>query len=459
MQHPLHRSMSRPGMAGVLGLVITASASAQTDSTTALDRQVDEAFRLVQQQPQDLAQWSRYAQLLIRSGNYEGGVAALERLLLEPNPSPELRVEIALLYFRLASYDMAESMVRQALADDRLQGDKRAVAEALLVNTTQRNKRSQIGGSASFGYRHQSNPTYRSDRDQVLSGGVLGPLAADQRPASDNDFNVGLRLQHQYDLERQNSAAIVSTLGAYVVDYRHTSGRDIQATPTKPYDLQVLDFSTGLQFKPSPAKLPGLTLRPHVLLSDVVAQGHQFLRNAGLGVDMLWRLNERTLIELGANGQHRDFASRADVTDAALLDGRLWSLRARVARETAPGQELAGEYILRHNSTARDYYDYTSHEVRVTYSIIYASPFKDSSYWTTALWVGALRRNYGGPDPAVIATDTRHDREWRLGVNQIVRITPVWNVVLTAEHARNQATLPNFRYKNTSVSASVLRTF
>jgi hypothetical protein len=32
-------------------------------------------------------------------------------------------------------------------------------------------------------------------------------------------------------------------------------------------------------------------------------------------------------------------------------------------------------------------------------------------------------------------------------------------VVLSAEHARNQATLPNYRYKNTSVSASVLRTF
>ena len=65
----------------------------------------------------------------------------------------------------------------------------------------------------------------------------------------------GMSLQHVYDLDRQNSAAIASTFGAYLVDYRSASGRQLQASPTKPYDLVLVDVTTGLRFKPAPGKL------------------------------------------------------------------------------------------------------------------------------------------------------------------------------------------------------------
>ncbi|HSV52213.1 MAG TPA: tetratricopeptide repeat protein [Burkholderiaceae bacterium] len=453
------RLMRRLGLGGVLGLLLSATASAQTDAASAMERQTNEAFRQVLQQPQDLGLWSRYAQLLVQAGNYEGGIAALERLLLEPNASPELRLEIALLYYRLGSYAMAEGMVREALGDSRLQGDKRNLAETLLVDTTRRNQRSQFGGSATLGLRHQSNPGFRSDSAQVLSGGLLGPPASNQRPEGDTDLNLGLRLQHAYDLERQNSAAIASTLAAYLANYRSSSGHQLQANPTKPYDLQVLEVTTGLQFKPLPATQANLSLRPHLLLSNVAAQGHQYLRNQGLGLDLHWRPDERTLLELTADGQDRDFANRIDVTNADQLDGRLYGLRMRVVREVGVGRQLAGEYALRRNRAGRDYYDFTSHEVRVTYAVTYASPLRDGRYWTTGLSLGALRRTYGAPDPSITLADTRRDREWRVAVNQTLQLTPVWYLLLMAEHSRNQANLPNFRYKNTSFSGAVLRTF
>ena len=67
----------------------------------ALDRQVDEAFRQVLKTPASLDAGLKYARLLVAAGNYEGGVAALERLLLSPNPQPGIRVELAVLYYRL----------------------------------------------------------------------------------------------------------------------------------------------------------------------------------------------------------------------------------------------------------------------------------------------------------------------------------------------------------------------
>lgn len=448
-----------PHVVGALGFLFSAGAAAQGSGSVTLERQTDDAFRLVLQQPQDLSGWSRYAQLLVQAGNYEGGIAALERLLLEPNASPDLRVDIAVLYYRQGSYAMAEAMLGTALADGRLQGDKRALAQTLLDDTRRRAQRSQLQGVATLGLRHQTNPTYRTDASQVLSAGVLGPLAPSQRPEADNDVSAGLRISHLYDLERQNSAAIVTNFGAYVVNYRSASGSQLVAGESKPYDLQLLDLNTGLQFKPLPATVSGLALRPHAILSNLVAKRHQYLRNQGLGIDLSLRPNERTLYEFTLDGVRRDFAERVDVANANLQDGHLYSLRARVSRELAPGRLFVGEYAMRRATSERDIYDADSHEVRATYAISYGNPFYKGSHWTTAFWLGALNRSYDAPDPAVSSGTAHKDREWRMGVNQTIPLVPLWSLLLSAEYARNQANLPNYRYKNTSVSAIVVRSF
>lgn len=450
--------MLSPHWTGAIGFVLTTAATAQVTVPVTLERQTEDAFKSVLQQPQDLSGWSKYAQLLVAAGNYEGGIAALERLLLEPNAGPDLRVDIAVLYYRQGSYAMSEAMLDAALADSRLQGDKRALAQNLLADTRRRAQRSQFQGVATLGLRHQTNPTYRSHAEQVLSAGMLGPLPPSQRPEGDNDISAGLRINHLYDLERQNSAAIVTNFGAYVVNYRSASGSQLVAGDPKPYDMQLLDLNTGLQFKPLPATLPGLTVRPHVVLSNVVAKNHQYLRNHGLGLDLTLRTDERTLYELTVDGVHRDFAERVDVANANLQDGRLYSVRLRASRELAPGQLLVGEYTMRRSTAKRDMYDADSHELRATYAISYANPFSKGSHWTTAVWLSALRRTYGAPDPAVSAT-VHKDREWRAGVNQTIPLAPKWILLVSAEYARNQANLPNYRYENTSISGTLVRSF
>jgi tetratricopeptide (TPR) repeat protein len=458
MQQSRESEMRRVGL-GVLAMLLSTAAWAQTDASTALERQSDEAFRQLLQQPQDLGRWSAYAHLLVQAGNYEGGIAALERLLLNPEAAPELRLEVAALYYRLGSYAMAESMLREALADKRLQGDQRALANSMLVDVLKRNQRSQFTGAATLGLRHQSNPAYHTDAAQVISGGSVVALPAALMPRSDNDWNLGLRVQHAYDLDRQNSATIVSTFAAYLIDYNASSGSDLVAAPTKPYDLFLVDFTTGLRFKPAPATTPGLTLRPHVILSDLLAQGHQYLRNQGLGLDVGWQIDERTLAEATFDGQDRTFSNRIDITNANLIGGRLYGARARVSREIGGGQVLVGEYAARRNRTERDFYDYDSNEVRVTYSIAYPGPVGKGGYWTTAVWLGALRRTYGAPDPAVTAVETREDRELRFGISQTVPLSRAWALVFVAEQARNNANISNFRYKNTSLSGAVVRSF
>lgn len=459
MSQSRRHQQCRLGWGGALLLAFSTSVIAQTAAQSPMDRQSQDAFRQLLDQPDDLSLWSKYAQLLVKAGNYEGGIAAMERLLLDPGTGPGVRLEVAALYFRLGSYAMAETMVRTALADSRLQGEQRALAAALLADVMKRNERSQLSGSLTFGLRHQTNPTYRTDRSEVFSAGVLVPVADGQRPDADNDINLGLHIQHLYDLDLQNFASIASSFGAAIVAYRSSSGSRIEAGSNRPQDLQVLDFTTGLQFKPFPGSVSGLTLRPHILLSNLVTQRHQFLYSHGVGLDLTWRPNERTLLAMTLDGQDRDFANRVDITDAKLLKGRLYGLRARVSREVVPGQVVTGEVALRRNRTERDFYDYNSQEVRMTYAFSYASPIAKGGWWTTAFWLGALRRSYDAPDAVVSAIETREDRELRFGVSHTVPITPAWSLIFMADHSRNSANLPNYQYKNTSVSGAVVRSF
>ena len=444
-------------LSAVIALFICANANAQSDAAIALERQSDAAFQQVLQQPQNLALWSIYADLLIKQGNYEGGVAALERLLLEPDANPDLRVDIAVLYYRMASYVYAGTMLQTALKDPRLQGDKRVLAEGLLVDISKRLQTSQLTGAVTFGLRRQSNAMFRTDSTQVTVAGASVPYTL--RPEANTDASLGLRLRHLYDLETQNSAAIVTNFGAYLVNYSSSAGSQIQASPTKPYDLLALDMSSGVQFKPLPGKLQGVILRPHVLWSNVLAQGKQYIGSQGLGLDASWQVSERTLVDFTLDGQRRTFATRIDIPNADQLNARLTNLRARLAHELAPGHNLSGDYIMRRNRAGRDFYNSDSHELRVTYAVSYASPLADGNSWTTSVYAGALRRTYGAPDPAVSATQKREDSETRFGINHLVPITPVWSLLFGFEQARNQANFANFNYKNTTLSGTVIRSF
>ncbi len=458
MPHSPERNMPLRVLVGALGLLACVSATAQSNTAEALERQTDEAFRQVFQQPQDLTGWSKYAQLLVQAGNYEGGVAALERLLLDPQAPPEVRVDVGVLYYRMGSYAMAESMLRDAVADARLQGSNRSLAESLLADTLKRNKRNQFSGALTLGVRHQTNPTYQTDDAQVLSAGALVAVANADKPSADQDLAVGVRLNHFYDLESQNSAAIVSSFGAYVVDYSSSSG-DPVAGVSKPYDLQMLDLNTGLQFKPLPTQAPGLTLRPYILLANLVTQGRQYLTNQGYGLDLNWQPQEKTLYQFTLDDQRREFANRADIANADQQNGHLYGFVARVSQDLGAGQLIIGEYAMRRNRAERNIHDSDSNEIRVTYSTSYASPLSKGEYWTTAFWIGALERSYSVPNPGVSPTETRKDNEWRIGVNNTVSLAPLWSLVLAAEHSRNQANLPNYRYQNTMLSGTVIRSF
>lgn len=427
------------------------SAWAQTAPNAPLQSQVEEAFRQTLRAPADGSATARYARLLEQSGNYEGAIAALERLLLDPNAPPTVRVDLGVLYYRLGSYDMASSLLRRALDDPRLGPVERGQAEALLRDIGKRTQVSRLDGQVLLGLRAQTNPASRSSRDTVLAGGAPVTVPDNLKPNSDTDVQLGLRLNHEYDLGKQNEATIVSTLAAQIVKFSSSSGSTLQAGgQVDPYNLALVDLSTGLRFKPL-ASVPGLTIRPHLIAATLAAQGHRYLSNHGAGLDAAYSLNDRTLIDGGYEYRYNDYATRVDVPAANELDGTSNQLRVRLTRELAPGQVLSGELRSRWQRTQQRFNDYDSQEARVTYLLSYASPLKSGGLWTTSVWGGVQRRSYDGADPAIDPATARRDTEWRIGVGQTVPLSAAWSLLVQLEHTTTDSRLPNYDNKNTSL--------
>lgn len=455
---------SLPGYWALGAVLLCGSTSAlaqEPASIQTLDRQVDEAFRQVLKTPANLDVGLRYAHLLVASGNYEGGVAALERLLLSSNPQPSIRVELAVLYYRLGSYEMAESLLRQALEDSRLEGDPRTLAQTMLRDVSARNQPSQLRGTLMIGVRQQSNPSARSDADQVFASGTLTPLTEVYKPKSDTDIQLTARLDHRYDLGWQNEAAVVSSLITQITDYQSSSGRTLRTNQEKPYDLAWGELTTGIRFKPAPIELPSLRLRSYLILAELAAQGHSYLNNRGLGLEAEYQFNEKTLASMNYEYRNYHYSNRVDVPAAEQLSGPDHNLRLQLSRELAPGHLLSAELGLRQHQTGSTYYDYQGEELRLTYSTSYISPLSGATggYWSSTAWAGTAQRRYGAADPNITANQTRKDTDWRVGISQSVPLIGNWSMLLQVEHVRTHSNLPNYQAKNTSLMGTLAYRF
>lgn len=462
MRHLLDTGILRPvpWALAVVGSLACAAAFAQTPSNVPLDRQVDEAFRQVMGAPGDMGAGMRYAQLLVQAGNYEGGIAAMERLLLDPAAPASIRLELAVLYYRLGSYAMSESLLRQALDDGRLAGEQRTFAENLLRDVTKRGQVSQLDGLLVLGARAQTNPAGRTSQGTVLAAGLPVPVADAYKPKSDTDLQMTLRLDHRYDLETQNEAVVVSSLVAQVIDFSSSSGSQLRVNQVQPYNLALAEVTSGIRFKPSPSNMQGLALRPHLILGALSAQGRRYLSNHGLGLDAEYRIDERTLVDGGYEYRDYSYASRIDVPDAKALGGPDNLLRVRLSRELGPGRVLTGELRGRFHRTDRTYYDYDGYEMRLAYSASYANPLTQGGrYWTTTVWGGVQRRSYDAADPAVDPSRPRRDTEWRIGVGNVFPLADAWSLLLQLEHMKTSANLPNYRNRNTSLYGAVAYRF
>ena len=444
--------------AGALSLI--GGAAAQTSTAADIQRQVDDAFKEVMAKADSAEARTRYASLLVKAENFEGGIAALEGLLLAPDAPAGIRVELAFLYYRLGSYALAEAYLREALADPRLDDLLKQQANTLLADVVRRNQVSHLSGSLMAGLRVQRNPTAATSEGRILAAGVLVPRDDRTRPKSDVDAHLWGKLDHTYDLGAQNEATVVTSLVGYANHFSSVDSHAYRPGNTDPFDVAVIAASTGIRFKPSPTDLPGLTLRPHLLLGQMLLNGHRYFVTGGLGIDGSYRISERLSWGGGYEARRFSYNARPDITDSERASGTEQSLRLRGAVETGVNRALIGEIGFIDRGAERRHLEFSGTEARVAYIFSYVDPVANSgSIWTTTLSGSALQRRFRGADPAIDPTIRRRDTEWRFSVLNSMPLARDIALQVQLEYTKTPSNIPNYEYSNLAGSVGVMWKF
>ena len=137
---------------------------------------------------------------------------------------------------------------------------------------------------------------------------------------------------------------MVSSLVAQITDYQSSSGRTFARQPGKPLrpGLGRADHRPALQTRP--IDLPGLRLRPYLILAELAAQGHRYLNNRGLGLEAEYQFNEKTLASANYEYRHYHYSNRVDLPAAEQLGGPDHNLRLQLSRgwPRPPAERRAG---------------------------------------------------------------------------------------------------------------------
>jgi len=413
-------------------------------------RQVEEGFRAVLQNPADMGLNAAYAQRLIDAGEYEKAIASLERILITDPGQSQVRVEIGALYFRLGSYETARSYFRRALEDPNLPAALRPQVEQFLADINERLSPSQFTGFASVGARWDSNANTGSDNTLLRAGGVTLNRPTSVRPQSDFSFFGASRVQHDYDLDTQDEAKIESTVLGYGSAYTRFSHQDV-----------ILgELTTGVRFKPAPTELKDLSIRPHLIGNLVGLDGDKYLDTYGFGLDVTMTWSERLASELTFEYRREDYGTIPRFGDTQHQSGAAKVLKLRTAYQLTDRSLVIADLYYRSDAAERGYYDYSHYQGTFTFSQTYDAPGQLTPRpWTVSPYVGWYSRGYASPDPTVDPATKRYDDQVRLGAQNVIPIAEGWSTFQQVEHIWGLSNIPNYDYRDTAVFIGLTRTF
>lgn len=309
MYRSLRTRLVAPALLGTLlgGLALPGSATAQA---AGIEQQRQAVFQQMLANPTDRALMTEYARLSVELRDFEAAAATLERLVdLEPG-NAAARVELAIAYFSLGNYDLAEYHMDLAQNTGSITAEDARLIQTYLAAATEQDQPNRLSGQVALGYAHSQEAdegglfgsvglTWRldmggADAEDWVTQFSYATIAQGQddddgraaaRLRTGPEFRLtgdayGPRLQPYLELEAQrgdddadgdsfNSYAIgaayqnpISALFTTYADLTYGMGQSTEGTP----DFTFAEIDLGLVYRPS------RDTRLRLTLSSAVAQ-------------------------------------------------------------------------------------------------------------------------------------------------------------------------------------------
>jgi len=420
---------------------------ANASESASLQQQYDEAFQETLRQPANLDVLFNFATLAAKTGDLEGAVSALERMLVINPDIPRVRLELGVLYYRLGSYETARTYLETALASPALPPEQRERAEHFMADAQKRLSPSVFTGDAFFGWRYQSNANLGPGSPNVLLFGA--PANLNQQATGQPDWGIvgSLQVNHSYDFGRQDKAALETQFTGY-------ANRQFQLTTT---DVSLLDLTTGPRFQILSETFQDVSLRPfirggYVWLNDTDYYG---LFGGGLegGVLLADRLRNATALKwsrqshpdtwyLPANSQYTGNEMTAATGFQYLL--------------TSAVTLFANGYGTRFLADLTPVQSYSLWGLGGGMNIRFADPlFKTLQQWRIGLNYAYQWWNYDAPDPTVDPNNLRIQLDSILSVTLAVPFDDRTTFTVAGGRFVRSSNIPNYAFENDTVMFGV----
>ena len=430
-----------------VGLTASLPAAAQTPAASALEQEYDAAFQEMMRKPADLDVLFRFATLASQTGDIEGAISALERMLLINADLPRVRLELGVLYFRLGSYEVARTYLQSVLKSQAIPADVRAKTEQFLAEVESRQSPSRFAGEVFMGWRYQSNANLGPSTSSVRLFGQTANLNQSSIGAPDWGIVNSVSLRHFYDFGLQDRSGLESQLVLY-------SSRQFTVTTA---NVGLIDFTTGPRFQVFAGTFEDVSLRPFISGGYIWVNDTPYYGSYGGGLEIGALLandlrNNTTLLWRRHNNPDTWY-----LPTNSLFRGTEYSGTTTFQYQL---NQLIALFVV--GSAQRYQTDVNPAEAYVVWGVggglilRFADPvFNSGLPWTVTLTATQQWWTYDAPDVQVDPTRIRQQNDTIFNVTAAIPFDDRTTFTISGGRIARASGLPNYAFDNNSVLLGV----
>lgn len=418
-----------------------------------LQAQKEALFERMLRDPGNLDTAFAYADVSAKLGDNEAAVSALERMLLFNPNLPRVQLELAALYFRMGSYEIARTYFERAAAANP-PPEVKARIDTYLAEIKRLSAPQRFSGFVFFGGQYQSDANVAPGSPLIHS--PVGDVLLNSQFVKRNDLNVfgtGAAL-YSYDLGTQDRDTVEIGGTGFANHYGKVTR----------LDLQLVELTAGprLNFSQPLSWVGTASLKPYLIANNVNLGGNQYFDTLGAGGELTARLWEDFHFKSVFEFRQKNFSNARDRPLSRGLNGsdKLFSIFLSRAITAVPASELSLEFDFLDQDTRLGFFTNKSYVGAAAYRIRYDDPTGYFHFpWETTLFLSRGWANYAAPDPccntnrnlAVFSTSERFDRRWRFGITQSFQVAENVAIVVQLQRDIVSSNLPLFAYTSNSV--------
>ncbi len=451
--------MSRLGLCVSVAALLAAAVSAtivgvrpaiaqQTQAVSPeLEAEYDAAFQDMLQKPSDLDVLFKFATIASKTGDLEGAISALERMLLVDPDLPRVRLELGVLYYRLGSFEVARSYFEVTLKSASLTPDVKARAEQFLAESDKRLTRSRFTGEIFAGMRYQSNANLGPPTSSVRLFGQTANLNQTALGTADWGAVTSGFLRHIYDLGQNNPAQLETQLSGYL-------NRQFQIQAA---NVSILDLTSGPRFKAFNGIFEDVTLKPFGTVGYIWVNDVPYYGSFGSGLEVGTLLSDKLRNTTNVVWRRQMYQNTWYIPTNNQFTGVEYSANSTFQYALNEAVMLyANGNLQRYQTDSTPWQNYMLYGVGGGMSFSFTDPlFKRQLPWSISLFGNVQWWYYDQPDAVVDPTVTRQQIDTILNVTLSIPFDQRTMFTVSGGRFVRSSDIPNYAFTNNSALIGV----